>query len=215
MCHGSKIITNIPIACKFARTINFTGGLCYRRFNKLYYTTYFLKKLYLIHYVIHYIYLNLFQLRNKTEIYPKVWLDDRKLESINDKRHTALIFREKIQLIYELILSKIFNENRTDELEFLKKYGLHIRDMFGKYSRIYAKTPQRDYLKNTTFNPNYISFRQMECHSLACNINHYMADFKPFISSTDNVRALNEFIRVTTTTSKFLENYISKSETFK
>ena len=144
-----------------------------------------------------------------------MWLDDGKLESINDKRHTALVFREKIEFIYELIRSKIFNENRTDELEFLKKYGLHIRDMFGKYSRIYAKTPDRDYLKSTTFKPNYITLRQMECHAISCNIKHYMADFKPFISTTDNVRALNEFIRLTTTTSKFLENYILKSETFK
>ena len=45
-------------------------------------------------------------------MYPKVWLNDGKLESISiaDKKHTALVYREKIYLLADLIRSKIFKE---------------------------------------------------------------------------------------------------------
>ena len=42
-------------------------------------------------------------------MYPKVWLDDGKLESIADKKHTALVYRE-IYLLADLIRTKIFKE---------------------------------------------------------------------------------------------------------
>ena len=147
-------------------------------------------------------------------MYPKVWLDDGNLESIDDKRNTSLIYREKISLICEAIRSGIFKEKRMDELMFIRNYGLHIRNMFGKYCRIYGKTTEEDHLKSSSYYPNLIFMRQMECHSIVCNIATYMKKLEPFLCTTDHVRSLNEFIRITTTTARFLENYISKSETF-
>ena len=43
-------------------------------------------------------------------MYPKVWLNDGKLESIAGKKHTALVYREKIYLLANLIRTKIFKE---------------------------------------------------------------------------------------------------------
>ena len=43
-------------------------------------------------------------------MYPKVWLDDGKLESIADKKHTALVYRENTYLLADLIRTKIFKE---------------------------------------------------------------------------------------------------------
>ena len=43
-------------------------------------------------------------------MYPKVWLNNGKLESIADKKHTALVYREKIYLLADLIHIKIFKE---------------------------------------------------------------------------------------------------------
>ena len=43
-------------------------------------------------------------------MYPEVWLNDGKLESIPDKKHTALMYREKIYLLADLIRTKIFKE---------------------------------------------------------------------------------------------------------
>ena len=72
-------------------------------------------------------------------MYPKVWLDDGKLESIADKKHTALVYREKIYLLADLICMKIFKEKRIDNLMFMKKkYGKHISDMFAKYGRLFS-----------------------------------------------------------------------------
>ena len=52
-------------------------------------------------------------------MYPKVWFNDGKLESIADKRHTALVYREKIYLLADLICVKIFKEKRIDNSMFI------------------------------------------------------------------------------------------------
>ena len=146
-------------------------------------------------------------------MYPKVWLNDGKLESIADKRHTALVYREKIDLLVNLIRMKIFKEERIKDLDFIKKYGKHIRDMFAKYARLFASTPMCDFLALQGFYPNLIKMRQMECHAVLSDTCYHMEKFKPFLRTTSNVRTLNEFIRITTTTARFLENYITKSNT--
>ena len=61
-------------------------------------------------------------------MYPKVWLNDGKLESIADKRHTSLVYREKIYLLVDLIRIKIFKEEWIKDLECIKKYMKHIRN---------------------------------------------------------------------------------------
>ena len=148
-------------------------------------------------------------------MYPKVWLDDGKLESIANKKHTALVYREKIYLLADLIRTKIFKEKRLDNLIFIKKYGKHISDMFAKYARLFSNTAECDFLALLRLYPELIHMRQMECHSVLSNTCYYMDKFRDFLSSTSDVRSLNEFIRITTTTARFLENYITKSQTFK
>ena len=147
-------------------------------------------------------------------MYPKVWLDDGKLENIANKKHTALVYREKIYLLADLIRTKIFKEKRLDNLIFIKKYGKHISDMFAKYARLFSNTAECDFLALLRLYPELIHMRQMECHSVLSNTCYYMDKFRDFLSSTSDVRSLNEFIRITTTTARFLENYITKSQTF-
>ena len=147
-------------------------------------------------------------------MYPKVWLDDGKLESIANKKHTALVYREKIYLLADLIRTKIFKEKRLDNLIFIKKYGKHISDMFAKYARLFSNTAECDFLALLRLYPELIHMRQMECHSVLSNTCYYMDKFRDFLSSTSDVRSLNEFIRISTTTARFLENYITKSQTF-
>ena len=147
-------------------------------------------------------------------MYPKVWLNDGKLESIAEKKHTALVYREKIYLLADLIRTKIFKEKRLDNLMFIKKYGKHINDMFAKYARLFSKTSESDFLALLRLYPELIHMRQMECHSVLSNTCYYMDNFRDFLSSTSDVRSLNEFIRIMTTTARFLENYITKSQTF-
>ena len=147
-------------------------------------------------------------------MYTKVWLDDGKLESIANKKHTALVYREKIYLLADLIRTKIFKEKRLDNLIFIKKYGKHISDMFAKYARLFSNTAECDFLALLRLYPELIHMRQMECHSVLSNTCYYMDKFRDFLSSTSDVRSLNEFIRITTTTARFLENYITKSQTF-
>ena len=147
-------------------------------------------------------------------MYPKVWLDDGKLESIADKKHTALVYREKIYLLADLIHTKIFKEKRLDDLMFIKKYGKHISDMFAKYARLFSKTSECDFLALLRLYPELNHMRQKEGHSMLSNTCYYMDNFRDFLSSTSDVRSLNEFIRITTTTATFLENYITKSQTF-
>ena len=147
-------------------------------------------------------------------MYPKVWLDDGKLESIADKRHTALVYREKICLLVDLIRMKIFKEERIKDLDFIKKYGKHIRDMFAKYARLFASTPMCDFLALQAFYLNLIKMRQMECHAVLSDTCYHMDKFRAFLSTTSHVWSLNEFIHITTTTARFLENYITKSKTF-
>ena len=143
-------------------------------------------------------------------MYQKVWLNDGKLESIADKRHTALVYKEKIYLLVDLIHMKIFEEEWIKDLDFIRKYGKHIRDMFAKYARLFASTPMYDFLALQGFYPNLIKMRQMECHDTC----YHMDRFRAFLSTMSHVRSLNEFIRITTTTARFLENYITKSKTF-
>ena len=147
-------------------------------------------------------------------MYPKVWLNNGKLESIADKRHTALVYREKIYLLADLICMKIFREKWIKDLDFIKKYGKLICDMFAKYARLFASTPMCDFLSLQRFYPNLIKMRQMECHAVMSDTCYHMDSFRAFLSATSDVRSLNEFIRITTTTARFLENYIIKSKTF-
>ena len=147
-------------------------------------------------------------------MYPKVWLNDGKLESIADKRHTALVYREKIYLLADLICMKIFREERMKDLDFIKKYGKHICDMFAKYARLFASTPMCNFLALQGFYLNSIKMRQMECHALMSDTCYHMDSFRAFLSIMSHVRSLNEFIQITTTTARILENYITKSKTF-
>ena len=147
-------------------------------------------------------------------MYPKVWLDDGKLESITDKRHTALVYREKMYLLVNLIRMKIFKEEQIKDLDFIKKYGKHICDMFTKYARLFASTPMCDFLALQAFYPNLIKMRQMECHAVLSDTCYHMDKFRAFLSMMSHVQSLNDFIRITTTTARFLENYITKSKTF-
>ena len=154
------------------------------------------------------------QIQEETAMYPKVWLDDGKLESIADKRHTALVYREKIYLLVDLIRMKIFKEERIKDLDFIKKYWKHIHDMFAKYARLFASTPMCDFLALQAFYPNLIKMRQMKCHAVLSDTCYHMDKFRAFLSMMSHVQSLNEFIRITTTTARFLENYITKSKTF-
>ena len=129
-------------------------------------------------------------------MYPKVWLDNGKLESIADKRHTALVYREKIYLLSDLIRSKIFKEKRIDNLMFIKKYGKHISDMFARYAHLFSKTSQCDFLALLRLYPELIHMRQMESHSVLSDTCYYMDNFRDFLSSTSHVHSLNEFIRI-------------------
>ena len=147
-------------------------------------------------------------------MYPKVWLNDEKLESISDKRHIALVYREKVYLLANLILSKIFKEKRIDDLMFIKKYVKHISDMFAKYACLFSKTSQCDFLALLRLYPELIHMWQMECHSVLSDTCYYMDNFRDFLLSTSHVRSLNEFIHITTTTARFLESYITKSKMF-
>ena len=147
-------------------------------------------------------------------MYPKVWLNDGKLKSIADKRHTALVYGEKIYLLVDLICMKIFKEEQIKDLDFIKKYGKHIRDMFAKYARLFASTPMCDFLALQVFYPNLIKMRQMECHAVLSDTCYHMDKFNAFLHVTSHVCSLNEFICITTTTARFLENYITKSKTF-
>ena len=178
-------------------------------------------------------------------MYPKVWVNDGKLESIADKRHTALVYREKIYLLADLIHMKIFKEERIKDLDFIKKYGKHIRDMFAKYARLFASTPMCDFLalqgfyleanggkwsvmlcselSDTCYHMDrFRAFLSMTSHVHSLNEYHavlsdtcyHMDRFRAFLSTTSHVHSLNEFIHITTTTARFLENYITRSKTF-
>ena len=147
-------------------------------------------------------------------MYPKVWLNDGKLESIADKRHMALVYREKIYLLADLIRMKIFREEWIKDLDFIKKYGKHICDMFAKYAKLFASTPMCNFLALQGFYPNLIKMRQIECHTVMSDTCYCMDSFRSFLSTASHVCSLNEFIRITTTMARFLENYITESKTF-
>ena len=121
-------------------------------------------------------------------------LNDGKLESIADKRHTALVYREEIYLLANLIHMKIFKEERIKDLDFIKKYGRHIRDMFVKYARLFASTPMCDFLALQGFYPNLIKMRQMECHAVLSDTCYHMDRFRAFLSMTSHGRFLENYI---------------------
>ena len=83
--------------------------------------------------------------------------------------------------------------------------------MYAKYSRLFSKTPQVDYLWMCHFRPNLILMHQHECHSILSNICHYMSNIKPFLSATTHVCSLNQFIWVITTMAPFLGKLYLKS----
>ena len=96
----------------------------------------------------------------------------------------ALVYREKIYLLADLICMKTFKEEWIKDLDFIKKCGKHICDMFAKYGRLFASTPMCDLLALQGFYLNLIEMRQMECHAVLSDTCYHMDRFRAFLSTT-------------------------------
>ena len=154
------------------------------------------------------------QVHNTTPMYTKVWNNDGTLESISNKRDTALKYNEHLYIVTNLIRQLIFLEETIDELNFIIKYFSNLNHILCKYSEIKSKTSQVKYFKHVPSRRNFVNLLQHECFSILSGVCQYMKNMKSFLQGTTNITFLNIFIRITASSATFINRYISKSETF-
>ena len=154
------------------------------------------------------------QVNSTTPIYTKVWNNDGTLESISDKRATALKYNVRLYIVANLIRQRIFIEENIDELGFIRKYFSNINYILSRYSEEKSKTSEVKYFKHVPSRRNVVNIIQHECFSILSGVCLYMKNINSFLRGTTHITSLNTFIKITASRATFIKRYISKSQTF-
>ena len=97
--------------------------------------------------------------------------EDNEWEKLFDKRTRCVFLLNGVQIYSETIRCKIFKVQDIELLESLKLSLCHISKIDRAYSQQYSKTKVVDYLhSDKDINPNFKKLRQMEIHSICCEI---------------------------------------------
>ena len=87
--------------------------------------------------------------------------------------------------------------------------------MYRAYSQQYSKTKVVDYLhSDKDINPNFKKQRQMEIHSICCEIQVFCKGVKPYIKSTLINNAIRQFFNIINSTYKFFEKTVMENPIF-
>ena len=123
--------------------------------------------------------------------------------------------QSKVILKYSEIRCKIFKVQKIELLESLKLSLCHISKMYRAYSQQYSKTNVVDYLhSDKDINPNFRKQRQMEIHSICCEIQVFCKGVKPYIKSTLINNAIRQFFNIINSTCKFFEKTVMENPIF-
>lgn len=141
--------------------------------------------------------------------------DELLLDKITDKRTRCLYLCHGVSSSAESIRCKILQVQEIELLESLKLSLRNISQMYRNFSDQYSKTRVVNYVETMTWvNPNFITLRQIEVHSLCCEIQIFCKHVTPYMKNTMIDRAIGQFFNIMSATCKFLEKTVMDNPIF-
>ena len=141
--------------------------------------------------------------------------EDMEWENLFDKRTRCLFLLNGVYSYSETFRSKIFTVKDIELLESIRLSFGNISAMYRNYAEQYSKTRVVDYVHDSRdTNPNLIKQRQMEIHSICCEIQVFCKNVKPYIQSTLINNSIRQFFNIMSSTCKFFERTVMENPIF-
>ena len=141
--------------------------------------------------------------------------DEVEWEKLFDKRTRCVFLTNGVHTYCETIRLKIFLLEDIELLESIRLSFGNISSMYRTYSDQYSKTKVVDYVHNSReINPNLRKQRQMEIHSLCCEMQVFCKNVKPYIKATLINNAIKQFFNIMYYTCKFFEKTVMDNPLF-
>ena len=108
-----------------------------------------------------------------------------------------------------------FSQWNMELLESIRLSFGNISSMYRTFAQQYSKTEVVDYVHNSRgINANLMKQRQMEIHSICCEIQVFCKNVKPYIKSTLVDSAIGQFFNIMQSTCKFFEKTVMDNPIF-
>ena len=141
--------------------------------------------------------------------------DEMEWQNLFDKRTRCLFLLNGVNSYSETFRSKILTVKDINLLESIRLSFGNISCMYRNYSEQYSKTKVVDYVHSSMdINPNLIKQRQMEIHSICCEIQVFCKEVKPHIKSTLINNAIRQFFNIMHSICKFFERTVMDNPIF-
>ena len=141
--------------------------------------------------------------------------DEVDWENLFDKRTRCIFLVNGVNSYSETIRLKIFLVEDIELLESIRLSFGNISAMYRAYSAQYSQTEVVDYVHSSTdINPNLRKQRQMEIHSLCCEIQVFCKGVRPYIKSTLINNAIRQCFNIMYYTCKFFERTVMENPIF-
>ena len=145
----------------------------------------------------------------------KDYEDDIDWENLYDKRTRSLWLLNGVYSYSETFRLKIFQVEDNELLEYIRTSFANISSMYRTFSEQFSKTKVVDYIHSETrIDPNFRKLRQMEIHSICCEIQVFCKEVKPYIKSTLIDSAIGQFFNIIFSTCKFFEKTVMDNPVF-
>ena len=141
--------------------------------------------------------------------------EDKEWENLFDKKTRCMFLLNGVNSYSETFRSKIFSVKDMELLESIRLSFGHISSMYRNFAQQYSKTKVVDYVHNSRdINANLMKQRQMEIHSICCEIQMFCKEVKPYIKSTLINDAIRQFFNIMQSTCKFFEKTVMDNPIF-
>ena len=141
--------------------------------------------------------------------------DEPEWQNLCDKRTRCLFLLNGVDSYIETFRLKIFLVEDIELLESIRLSFGHISGMYRTYSDQYSQTNVVDYVHSSThINPNFRKQRQMEIHSLCCEMQVFCKGVRPYIKATLINDAIGQFFNIIYYTCKFFEKTVMDNPIF-
>ena len=159
----------------------------------------------------------IFRAMNNAAIIKKVFNNDGKLESLNDKRTSCILLLSGLICLLENIRSKLWTLDDIDLLEEIVSFTRCIYGLIVKFTSQHSTYVIRTcHKKPGVFYPMICQARRMEVFSLLCDMTSMLQEFKKskFSYMCNKVNILNAFVSLLKLSLHFLEQFLLKNSHF-
>ena len=135
--------------------------------------------------------------------------------SIPSKRFHAKFYMGAVKASCDIIRAQIFQTKNRELVEILLDALLCMKYMLGNYARMYSRSECPDITRTSDkFFPVLLQMRQWDCFGFLTEISLFADKVKPYFATTQNIRGLNEGIKLAFTYHRYLQDIILRNSVF-